>query len=101
MRKNLTFLVNPTYSLWHLAVFLLMESSLQYTVSQVLVFSHSQPENVERSVVFFVLSYGFIWKFFPLYFYFFLLFPIIKFEFGNVCEREEADLTIISSGFLK
>lgn len=71
MRKNLTFLVNATYSLWHLAVFLLMESSLQDAVSQVLVFSHSQPEKVERSVVFFVLSYGFIWKFFPLYFYFF------------------------------
>lgn len=73
-RKNLTFLLNPAYSLWHLAV-LLKESLLQDTVSQVLVFSHSQPEKVERSIIFFVLSYGLIWKFFHCTSIFFSFFP--------------------------
>lgn len=49
--------------------------------------------------------YFFLWVYFEGFFHctsiFFFLFPIIKFEFGSVCEFEVAELMIVSSGFLK
>lgn len=55
--------------------FTLRKSSLQNAVSQVLVFFHSQPKKVERSVAIFVLPYGFVLKFFHCTSIFFSFFP--------------------------
>lgn len=73
MEKKLDFLVKPC--LFSMASSSPIEGELITRYSQVLVFSHSQPEKVERSIIFFVLSYGLIWKFFHCTSIFFSFFP--------------------------